>query len=363
MANNYECNDCKKQFSGDNYTNSCPNCGSDSITPIISSSIPTKIINYFKENKTVGILLSVLILIIIILLLKNCNGGNNKSNSSAKDYKLKFEQKDNFIKIVISSRKKDSKDLFAIENPNGNPIFTQFSANQNINITISNGKIYPYKEGDVKIGWYNEFYKNSKYLWKQKEKIITFSFKNGAKADTNYCKKPVKIKVMQKDNCELEIKSNWDTLYPNEVLMTSITGKKGSYENKKKYTFKPKDNLEYDVWYFYKSENDTSFVQGGNGNCNCFEKLNLEKAKRSVINICNKYGNKPSNMDYLDTLKQKIKLYHITLKFNKNTIDIKKISNDFKVEYDNDGTTYNADVTMTGSNYKNIKGVINFIEK
>ena len=86
----------------------------------------------------------------------------------------------NFIKIIISSREKDSEEPFKInESPDANPVYTGFKAIQNNRkIKIINGGIFPCKEGDIKISWDNEFYKNKKRTWKQKKKVIAFLFKN-----------------------------------------------------------------------------------------------------------------------------------------------------------------------------------------
>ena len=360
----YKCESCGCEFNGDEYISQCPDCDGDEFMVLQSSSIIDRIKSFFQDNKIVSLIIAGLIFFGLLLALKNCNANKSETTTNADNIILKLKSKDNFIQLVFKNKETNKEITYT----DAKLIIAQarFRAvnHRGEGLKIEKGKIYPCGNGRVQITWNSDFYKSKTKKWIKKEKNITFNLKNKAKIHAKaVCKVQPDIKLIKK-NCLLQLTSNYDNLYPKDVLMVSVTGKNGRYTTKRNYTYNSSSNKNYNVYCFYQGSIDTIAIQGGKGKVTCCKTIDKNKLRVEILKLCNQYGNNPSsNINTAYAIKKLISTYNLKVKYKGRIKDMNEIINTFKVAHDDDNTRYSAKVQLKGSGCANISGTITFSKK
>jgi len=368
MANiNYKCDSCGHHFKGDEYTLDCPVCGNSTISVAKSGDSSGGALGFFKKNKLISIIGIVVILIIVILALSKTGDKeeNDKSQTSVTEeleqQAISFKVYDDYIQIKCKTlgtkRRKlkyeNNQKLFAL---------AQFKAIQNNEpVEIVEDKIYPCKNGNILIKW-----NPIKLIKKPKgnKKQIDFTFAEGIAANNMAnCKPLLEVTVQQLDSCRISILTNYDSLYPDEAIYVSISGKEGIYLNKRIWNCKKGKKVIIDtinVWaYSEKSLDTVAALQNGEEyleqGCHFVDPT-------KVIKIINKYAGNPGNLNYLISLKRNlpsnVKIYYENKYYPSGMSEVENI---LKMENDNYGTHFKAKITTDKKTHAVTK--INFVKR
>jgi len=352
----YKCNSCGNHFNGDEYTFNCPNCN-DSDIIIVPTSGGNTIKNLILQNKRVLIIISTIIVITSIFVLKKQTPKGIDPNDTKIDLKIKMIKSDNFISIKITTE--TDKKVLDYNHNQSLFISAGFEAQQNGHkIVIKEGVIYPCNPGIIKLIW-NDNFGNIK----RSSRIIDFEFSQDAEPNQNAnCKIPLEMTVEPLDNCQIKISSNYDTLYPGEVIMISINGKNGTYKNQKSWTLN-KVKKDFDVWGFIAGDaNDTiqpiRDYKGTAKGCDPFDSVDFERKAKH-------YGNNPKDMSSYTAFKGMLPRSAI-IKHNGTTQShIADLSTILRTSFIGDGIIFNViiDWKFDKSGVKNGVKSINFTER
>ena len=357
----YKCNSCGNQFDGDDIMLECPSCNSNSISSVGEDSNGFNTKNFLQENMKVSIILGVVILIISIMVLKSCDGDEKDAIGNENlELELVIVKKDNYL-IIRLIDKNTKKDNIKLEYNNNSALYSSagFEAYYNSNkIVIAKGIIYPCNSGTIKLLWRDDF-GGINY----NSKIIKFELKNNAQAhEKALCKEMLEINVLPDDcECKLVVISNYDSLYPRDIVMISITGRYGEYKNQKEWILNKTENKN--MVFAYVGQSDTIQANGFDGKVKGCESFNIKKYKKAVIN----YANNPQDSDSFNRLKDITKDSFKLLYKGVVLGDIDVLGNKLRtVSKNNNNATFNVSIEETNKgkckNSKSIKSV-NFTMK
>ena len=152
----YKCDNCKHEYVGNDYTLECPKCGSQDITPSGTAfNLVDGILQYFKDNRTIGYILMVIILVVLIFCIKECNTPPEKST-----YNITPQAMGNYIQVTITKKYKDDNGKLKKEKLEGNVYDRavkafKFKDRDGNLIQFIGNKIYPCDSGQFLIQWTN----------------------------------------------------------------------------------------------------------------------------------------------------------------------------------------------------------------
>lgn len=263
---------CRVKFTGTDQTKRCPKCG----TKLNSSSQADSFMDIIKRN---GLISLVVLLSIIGFIVWFLVSGDNKSSENQKYY-LSFVQNDNFIEIVIADSLGNKFEYRS--NPQLYDTTGFIVSPQDLYATKEN-KIYGCKNGSLTITWQKgEFYKtDNNRLWQQNQQMMDFILADGAEPDRIVdCDDPLLINVESDNKCGIIIRHNKG----DKVVLFSVTGKDGLYEDKKIWKF-DKNNYEYDVWGKLKDTENAVAAIAGVGQAQGCHRIEPKEVEQLVKNL------------------------------------------------------------------------------
>lgn len=328
---NLKCNSCGHEFTGNEYTFSCPSCGGDSLVILKSETFLEKLKNLFYTNRIVAGI-SVFALLVLGFLL--WPSGPEALNVEQSIDVLTFKKEKNHIEIIITRYSQDLKNKEVLDFGKNKLFFSEcrFEAfgEGSEAVTIKDGKIYPCSNGLITIKWDKKnFFVNSKRKYPQPSKIIEdFTLPDQGPSKNAGCREKLELTVRKGKDCNITILSNFDTLYPKLKVMISVKGKNGNYKDKRDWKFNKTDK-NYDVWGFVSNSDTISPIIDAKGSatgCNPLNRNEIENAAKAL-------GNDPVNfklcMRLRDLLDGKGTIYINGKKFE----DINNVTMSLEMEY------------------------------
>lgn len=302
---NLKCNSCGHEFTGNEYTFSCPSCGGDSLVILKSETFLEKLKNFFYTNR---IVVGISVFALLLLWFMLCPSGPEALNVEQSIDVLTFKKEKNHIEIIITRYSKDKENNEVLDFDENELFFSEcrfeaFSEGKEA-LTIKDGKIYPCSSGSITIKWGKEnLFKNKSIKYSDRSEIID-DFKLSEEVPSKYagCRPELSINVIQNDHCKLTLETNYDTLVPKPVVEISLNGKDGNYSDKRIFTKFPEDTkfsrgFKVRIWARVKGKEDNPIqiespkvlkVYG----CN---PLNGEK----ICSVVRALGKKPDDFDLI----------------------------------------------------------------
>lgn len=351
---NYKCESCGNLFSGDEYTLECPVCGGSSLTNAKSEKGGKKKIFY--------IIGGVILLVLLIISLKQCGGKKEISTTddsvSESSISLYLKKKPDFIQIIIKKKivkegKRSKIKTLSYSDAEPDIKSLKFKAIQNNEkVSIVEDKIYPCDEGDVLISW-NKYIELDNFSNGKNSKIVKFKFDDGIAANKlANCKPPLELMVVEHDSCMIEVKTNYDSLFPDEKVYISINGLEGPFIPKRKWSCKEGKKVlfeKFDVWGYVGEGKDTVAAINNNDIYSALGCIKIDPTV--VIKAVNNYASNPANRKYLSAFKRKVKghvRYYVDGTFIKGGIH--ELENKLRIEKIDNNNTYKASIKFTKDN-------------
>lgn len=330
-----------------------PNCDSERIESINNNPFD-KLIDFFKNNKIIGLGIGGLVVLILILnLYDSCN-----KKPITTTYKVNISDYDPNIKGFVF-------DIIKTTTKDGVPKFDTVSfidIEASFNFTVNgdplspskfggpkNNIYYPCKEGLYSFTWiYPTSYPNKNLATKNESKpSCEVTFADQLPSGNAECAATIKITNAYIEGCELVIATNFDTIKTKHILI-SIHGKNGPFEKRNRWNVE-KENLKKFVIYYAIEEGTTDtaeFVEKNNQdinvNCKVLTQADIAQIKATFIAAAMAYGNAPDNRTlqaaFNDLLQSSA---NIKVKLNgKNLNGESELYVELKKAYNDDGTKF-----------------------
>ena len=331
----------------------CADCDSELLSPLSNNPFE-KVIDFFKNNKIIGLGIGVLLLLILIL---NLFDSNDKPVST---YKVDIQYDTDIKGFVFGIKKTTIIDGVPKHD------FVDFTDNEsdfNFTVSANGGELesispkfkgigkniyYPCKEGDYSFTW---IYSSSHPHKDKKKESISLSAKFGEdhlpSSDADCAKKNIKITNASIDGCDLVISTNFDTI-KTKIVMISIHGKSGPYEKRNRWNVENEKLTKFVIYYAIEagSSDTASFGEKDNQNisvnCKVLPQVNLAQIRAAFIASAVAYGNAPDSRSLQSAFNNLLKASHnIKIKLNGKFLNGEsELYNILYTDYNNNGRKY-----------------------
>ena len=340
----FKCEECKVEFEGSDSTLVCNQCGSSSIYQKEETSffanLKESIFNY-KYFFVFGLLgLSFLLFFVLGGQSEEKEGVITPQPKESK-IQLKFKPMKDHIQIeMISEEGKMDLDVAFFDQCK----FRAVTKTQEIKID-NRGRILPCENFPLTISWeLDGFYRNSKQKFNNKKKVLKFKFRDGAApSDDADCMESLETCIKINDDCSIELISNYDTLYPDIDVYTSINGIYGNYTEDNKWLLS-KEKTTFDVWSFVLNRDTIQpviYPTGEAMGCNPI-------GRASIIATANSYAKDPHNVDlfraFIKSADKKCKFFVNGKKMKDDQTLYDQLGNSYKIK--GDAVPYKVEVKM-----------------
>jgi DNA-directed RNA polymerase subunit RPC12/RpoP len=249
---NYKCENCFHEFTGDDYTLTCPNCGSDAFVKNSGKkNWPQKIILFLRENKlkAAGVLF-----VLALISWKSCSKEDEMTSTVPK--RVVIECDECAVKNTLQLKFSDT-----LGKPFNLKDFPSLRAS--LKITYENASLKIGPDGKITlpcIGRGNVLLASEEYALYRTVKdpwpdnIAKIPRSELKKMELPECPKPLSVTGGVISSCTMTVAVSYDKLYPKkEKVQVSIDGKK-TWSTKRKWSQVELNEVlakeeKIDIWY------------------------------------------------------------------------------------------------------------------